>query len=111
MGTFSTDVTLFLSFFLSRVQSSDFSDITNWPTPGEIANKEVRKTLHFNINLAVLYAILFSSVYSWKIWMLWIAKIVAISIVNMNICWYVKFKNILNIKVEITICEKKKVKM
>lgn len=61
MGTFSTDITLFLSFFRSRVQSSDFSDITNWPTPGEIANKEVRKTLHFNINLTVLYAILFNS--------------------------------------------------
>lgn len=30
---------------------------------------------------------------------------------NMNICWYVKFQNILNIKVEITICEKKNVKM
>ncbi len=61
MGTFSSDVTFFLSFFRSRLQSSDFSDITNWPTPGEIANKEVRKTLHFNLNLAVLFSILFSS--------------------------------------------------
>lgn len=33
-------------FFLvlfQRLQSGDFSDITNWPTPGELA-KEVRQT-------------------------------------------------------------------
>jgi len=40
----------FFSFLRSYLQSSDFSDITNWPTPGELANKEVRNNQTFKKN-------------------------------------------------------------
>lgn len=44
---------MFFSFFLflalsQRLQSGDFSDITNWPTPGELA-KEVRHERTFDV--------------------------------------------------------------
>lgn len=46
---------LFQVFCLFLLQSGDFSDITNWPTPGELANKEVISIIHLFVHLFCVY--------------------------------------------------------
>lgn len=45
----------FQVFCLFLLQSGDFSDITNWPTPGELANKEVISIIHLFVHLFCVY--------------------------------------------------------